>query len=189
MDPLDHAGRYNNFLTINHKSGVADIQPKVIGQQALGVGGLTVAELSTSAYSSSNVVNTLVYRDGSGNFAAGTITGKTTGNENPLTFNAPFSRSIDTISYSGDLPLSAHNIITDTTTGTKIGTATNQKLAFFNSTPIVQPSGVGSATGYTTGTTVATFHSDDTYTGNVGATAYTLNGIVAALKNLGLIAS
>ncbi len=39
------------------------------------------------------------------------------------------------------LTLSAANIITDTTTGTKIGTATGQKLAFYNSTPIVQPTG------------------------------------------------
>ncbi len=37
--------------------------------------------------------------------------------------------------------LSAANIITDTTTGTKIGTATNQKLGFFNSAPIAQPTG------------------------------------------------
>jgi hypothetical protein len=42
---------------------------------------------------------------------------------------------------TGDLTLGASNLVTDTTTGTKIGTATNQKLAFFNSTPIVQPSG------------------------------------------------
>jgi len=33
----------------------------------------------------------------------------------------------------------AKNVILNTTTGTKIGTATTQKLAFFNSTPIVQP--------------------------------------------------
>ena len=33
----------------------------------------------------------------------------------------------------------AINIAVNTTTGTKIGTATTQKLAFFNSTPIVQP--------------------------------------------------
>jgi len=39
-----------------------------------------------------------------------------------------------------NLQLSAKNIITDTTTGMKIGTATNQKLGFFNATPIVQPS-------------------------------------------------
>lgn len=34
------------------------------------------------------------------------------------------------------------NITFDTTTGTKIGTATNEKLAFYNATPIVQPTGV-----------------------------------------------
>ena len=31
------------------------------------------------------------------------------------------------------------NIILKTTTGTKIGTGTTQKLAFWNSTPVVQP--------------------------------------------------
>lgn len=34
----------------------------------------------------------------------------------------------------------AANIVLGTTTGTKIGTSTTQKLAFYNSTPIVQPS-------------------------------------------------
>ncbi len=33
------------------------------------------------------------------------------------------------------------NIVLSTSTGTKIGTATTQKLAFFNSTPIVKPTG------------------------------------------------
>jgi hypothetical protein len=32
------------------------------------------------------------------------------------------------------------NFVLDTATGSKIGTATSQKLAFYNSTPIVQPS-------------------------------------------------
>lgn len=35
----------------------------------------------------------------------------------------------------------AVNIVFNSTTGTKIGTATTQKLAFYNSTPIVQPTG------------------------------------------------
>jgi len=42
---------------------------------------------------------------------------------------------------TGDLTLSTHNLVTDTTTGTKIGTGTTQKLGFYNATPIVQPSG------------------------------------------------
>lgn len=36
--------------------------------------------------------------------------------------------------------LDAQNIVLDVTTGTKIGTATTQKLGFYNATPIVQPS-------------------------------------------------
>lgn len=35
----------------------------------------------------------------------------------------------------------AANIVINTSTGTKIGTGTTQKLAFYNSTPIVQPTG------------------------------------------------
>lgn len=36
----------------------------------------------------------------------------------------------------------AKNVVLGTTTGTKIGTATSQKLGFFNATPIVQPTGI-----------------------------------------------
>jgi hypothetical protein len=43
--------------------------------------------------------------------------------------------------WSGNQTLSAVNLITDTTTGMKIGTSTSQKLGFFNATPIVQPTG------------------------------------------------
>ncbi len=43
--------------------------------------------------------------------------------------------------FTGALTLSDVNMILGTTTGTKFGTATNQKLAFYNSTPIVQPTG------------------------------------------------
>lgn len=39
------------------------------------------------------------------------------------------------------------NIVLGTTTGTKIGTATTQKLGFFNATPIVQPTVTGSRGG------------------------------------------
>jgi hypothetical protein len=62
-------------------------------------------------------------------------------------------------------------------------------LGFYSATPVSQTSAAGTATGYAAGATAGTFHTDDTYTGNVGTHAYTVNGIVAALKNLGLIAS
>lgn len=42
---------------------------------------------------------------------------------------------------SGFTMADATNIVLNTSTGTKIGTATNQKLGFFNATPVVQQSG------------------------------------------------
>jgi hypothetical protein len=46
-----------------------------------------------------------------------------------------------TTNGSGITLADADNIVFNTTTGTKIGTATSQKLAFHNSTPIAQPTG------------------------------------------------
>jgi hypothetical protein len=43
------------------------------------------------------------------------------------------------ISGTGVLTANATNIATDTSTGTKIGTATSQKFGFWNATPIIQP--------------------------------------------------
>jgi hypothetical protein len=73
------------------------------------------------------------------------------------------------------------DIYFDTATGTKIGAATNQKLAFWNKTPIVQP---------TTAITGATFVSN----GGTGLTStdtfdgYTLAKVVRALVNVGILA-
>ena len=48
------------------------------------------------------------------------------------------------------------NLAVGTTTGTKIGTATTQKLAFFNATPVVQPSAVADLTTTATAGTLPT---------------------------------
>lgn len=45
----------------------------------------------------------------------------------------------DAVTINGLLTLSARDIATDTTTGMKIGTATTQKIGFYNKTPVVQP--------------------------------------------------
>jgi hypothetical protein len=90
---------------------------------------------------------------------------------------------------SGDLTLAEGvDIAVGTSTGTKIGTATNQKLAFYNSTPIVQPATTGTATGFTAGSGTAV-NDSSTFTGGTGATAYRISDIVKALKNLGLMAA
>lgn len=47
-----------------------------------------------------------------------------------------------TVALTGDMTISdGINIVLNTTTGTKIGTATSQKLGFFNATPVVQEAG------------------------------------------------
>jgi hypothetical protein len=90
--------------------------------------------------------------------------------------------------FTGAQTLSDVNIVLGTATGTKIGTATAQKLGFYNSTPVIQQATTGTATGFTahSGTTV---RDDSTFTGNSGTKAYRVSDIVLALKNLGLLAA
>lgn len=76
----------------------------------------------------------------------------------------------------------AVNIAVNTTTGTKIGTSTTQKLSLWNATPIAQPTtSVASATLSSPGAG-STIKSDDTFDG------YTLQQVVKALRNIGILA-
>lgn len=84
--------------------------------------------------------------------------------------------------FNGTLTMAdAKNIAFGTTTGTKIGTATSQKIAFFNATPIIQP---------TTGVAAATFTANSGTAVNNASTfdGYTIQQVVKALRNLGLLA-
>jgi hypothetical protein len=94
----------------------------------------------------------------------------------------------DSPTFAGLTIADAGNIVLATGTGTKIGTATGQKLAFYNSTPVVQHSTTGEITGVSGGSGT-NIHANATFTGNVGSTAYTISDVVKALKNLGLLAS
>jgi len=96
--------------------------------------------------------------------------------------------TVMTLSGAGALTLvgnltmaDARDIILNTTTGSKIGTATTQKLAFWNATPIVQ---------VTTGVAAATFVANTSAIANDTATfdGYTLGQVVKALRNMGLLA-
>jgi len=87
-----------------------------------------------------------------------------------------------TIADGGDTTWAdAVNMVFNTTTGTKIGTTTAQKIGFWNATPIVQPNtGVAAATRVGGGGTTLT--DTDTFDG------YTLAKVVRALRNSGLLA-
>ncbi len=75
----------------------------------------------------------------------------------------------------------ATNIPLGTGTGTKIGTATNQKLSVWNATPIIQP---------TTAIAAATFVTNSSLIFDDSATfdGYTIGQVVKALRNMGILA-
>lgn len=98
------------------------------------------------------------------------------------------ANSTGVTTFAANITVSTKNIVTDTTTGTKFGTATSQKLGFFNATPVVQQATTGTTTGFTAGSGT-TAKSDSTYTGNTGTAAYTVGDIVLAMKNLGFLAA
>jgi len=94
----------------------------------------------------------------------------------------------DSPTFAGLTISDTGNIVLATGTGTKIGTATNQKLGLFNATPVAQQAGTGETTGASGGSGTIV-HVSATFTGNVGSAAYTISDIVKALKNLGILAS
>ena len=94
----------------------------------------------------------------------------------------------DSPAFAGLTIADAGNILLGTGTGTKIGTATSQKLGFYNAAPVAQYSTVGTTTGFTAGSGSAVL-ADSTFTGDTGATAYTVGDVVRALKTIGLLAS
>lgn len=100
---------------------------------------------------------------------------------NSSNFLALGGTNVVAISFNADLTLLGHNLILDTSTGTKIGTSTSHKLSFWNKATIVQPttSIVGATRVGGGGTTVTT---TDTYGG------YTLAQLAAILINTGLAA-
>ena len=74
----------------------------------------------------------------------------------------------------------AGDIVLGTTSGTKIGTATNQKISFWNATPIVQPTTAITSSTIVNGTGTAS-KQDDTFDG------YTMAQVVKALRNIGIL--
>ena len=158
--------------------------------QATGTNASLITVKSGRATSTSANQSTIRFRDSSNNILAtvscATQVGNAQGNLHVYTANTSddgnvnlssftFSKEgrlgIGTTSPSSLLHLAdAGNIQVGTTTGTKIGTATTQKLGFYNATPVVQPAAVANAT---TAVDVIT----------------QLNDLLAKLRTLGIIAT
>jgi hypothetical protein len=98
------------------------------------------------------------------------------------------------VDINGTLTLSAQNIVTDTTTGMKIGTSTSQKIGFFNATPVTQRSSIEVLTDSTTGTAgltvndVTSSFSQSILNNNFATITRHLNRIEQVLQDLGLTA-
>jgi hypothetical protein len=118
-------------------------------------------------WSNAGNVSKTSWLNGNIQFTVGTVTnfiGLNTSGSNRLTL-------ADTVNFEFN-----------TGTGTKIGTATSQKLAFWNATPIVQPTtGIAEASFVANGGGV-TVTDDSTFDG------YTIQQVVKALRDTGLLA-
>ena len=141
-------------------------------------GTVTVAATGASFVCNGSVTGTQGFNIGNGNSisasgagsAALAFSSSTTAGATHFFFNHNFVTGAGKINYKDSVITDAGNIEVGTTTGTKIGTATTQKIAFYNSTPVVQPNAVADATD--------------------AATAITqLNALLAHMRTLGLIAT
>lgn len=83
---------------------------------------------------------------------------------------------------SGIIMADSANIAFNATTGTKIGTATTQKLSFWNATPIAQPTTSVSSATLAINSTAQPVYAATTYDG------YTTMQVVRALRNIGILA-
>ena len=160
-------------------SGVTAVSPSSITYNATGGSGTNIAGASL----------TLAGGKGTGTGAGGSVILSTALQATTSSTIQPTLTPRLTISYGAVTTdastatwADALNFVFGSTTGTKIATATTQKIGFWNATPIVQlTTAVGSATLASPGAGTS-IKSDDTFDG------YTLQQIVKALRNLGILA-
>lgn len=113
-----------------------------------------------------NLADALSVKDSAGDL----IVFKTTTGSQSITIT-PATTVTGILTINGGITFGdAKNIITNATTGTKIGTATTQKMGFWNTTPVVQQAHIADATDAATVITRA-------------------NAIILALETEGLLAS
>ncbi len=131
----------NGFVKTTGLNGTLSIDTSVYLTAATGVSSIagTANEITASA----SVGAVTLSLPSALTFTSKTVTGGTfTGiGAFAQTGAVAFTTGTGVVTLNGAVTVAdAKDFTFNTTTGTKIGTATTQKLAFFNSTPIVQPS-------------------------------------------------
>jgi len=170
--------------------GIAALSPSeaitvITGGQIAGntdlLAGLVTQGLRAASSNPPLDLGTGAVKGGSFQSPSGTaLTVGTAGNNSMLLATNGSTRV--TIANTGGVSLAdAVNLAVGTGTGTKIGTATTQKISLWNATPIVQP---------TTAVAAATFVANTSLIANDSATwdGYTIGQVVKALRNIGALA-
>lgn len=134
-------------------------------------------------------IRTTMTTGGAATIAAEGLGAGVSGNTLALSANGTALVTLSTgITLSGTVFLSEGFVVHfGTTSGNRLGNTTSQKIGFWGSTPVVQPSSTGETVGFTAGAGTPVTDAS-TFTGNVGATAYRISDIVKNLKNAGLLA-
>lgn len=115
-------------------------------------------------------------------YNSGNLLTTTIASTGAVDFSITSNNGTPTFTFNESLILAdAKNITFGTTTGTKIGTATNEKIGFWNVTPIIQPTTAVTAGAFVTNTSLI---ADDSATFD----GYTIGQVVAALRAAGLLA-
>jgi hypothetical protein len=89
-------------------------------------------------------------------------------------------------------PGDGKNFIFGTSTGTKIGTGTSQRIGFFNATPVTQRANIGALTDSTSGSVTSTLspagatYDDGTLNDNFAALCDRINKIEQVLQDIGI---
>lgn len=155
--------------------GVERAQGLVSAGQALGInaGG---AKSATTNQNGGNL--TLSPGAATGTGTASTIIQAVGGGSSGSTTKS--ASTVATFAITAVTFVDAYNVIVGSTTGTKIGTATTQKIGFWNATPVIRPSAY-------TPTNVTTDRSYDANSTTIDEVADVLGTLIADLQSVGLI--
>lgn len=142
-----------------------------------GIGLMTggnLSGMSTGFFSGQVTAGT--FTDGTTVMNAGTISGSSSISATTLTDG---TASLSGGSLTGGINLNAQGQVNLASIGT---------MGVFGATPVPQQVPAGVVAGHTSGAGAA-LNVGDTFTGGIGASAYTLGDVVSALKNLGFLAN